>query len=934
MRHRWRKPLTFSIITLVLAAFFAILSSVLTPQQLAESEGLSALVFSTSLLVFLFITESTIKLAMLHPKIRRHTNILGLCIILLVFLIRDFSLHYHFPALPYGTPFFSHFYPSIFGITISLGELILNASILLYFTLYAIRYINVQRFNSKGRNQAVPIVVFAIVTCLAFAIFFAICAFIGNMVLNTEYIIVPDKIAFFNADSFYIIFVIFSFYYCFALLIHKIIRLLSHAVRHSFAKSVAFMSINFLAVAIICLCCWHTIYGISTWVILILLGIYLVNGALTYRFARKNFRFVSILGKVVFAAFFISTILYIAVQQKESEQRQRIIAELITSRTTSKSVPIPDKDFIHGSPKSAQKYSFGYYRHGKLMGQYGKYDYKLNADEYLSRKVGNGTSIKFRGNIHYLYPISKDEMLIMGEKNNLTFNFIASISFFFITFLLFYLFCVTCIHIFARPPRYKQSLYSKLLWISLTALLIVGVVSCVLSLLLYNRHSDSDQKDILHAKTQNAQLSFLRHGGRWEDFYDEGSHDSLQKVLEEFEKTYELHIDVYDMVGNWINSSDSNATRESESIESSVKEHFSKSYAFLHKKSKTEDHVVHSLWQVITDSDGKVIVYLKTFFVKDRNAWKMELSDIVMSFTHVFGFIILLAVLAAWAIYLFVASSLSTIGKAMRKRRGKNSPLRINWVESEEIGQLIQEHNLLINEIHQQGELLAKSERETAWRDMALEIAHEIKNPLTPMKLKMQMLQHIWHSGREDFPRKMEETSEQILKQIDALTEVADTFTEFASTQQSVNKDENLREIMDELRDSLASTPATTYRLHYDGTKYCHASVDRKLFLQMVHYLIKNADHNRNADGRLVVDITFGEDSESNKNWLLTFAANDRGLDEQDPELAFTVKFSAENCGHSLCLPIVKNIVSGFAGDISFTTNSKGTTFFIRIPKL
>ncbi|MCQ2280714.1 MAG: G-protein coupled receptor, partial [Bacteroidales bacterium] len=686
MRHRWRKPLTFSIVTLVLAAFFAILSSVLTPQQLAESEGLSALVFSTSLLVFLFITESIIKLAMLHPKIRRHTNILGLCIILLVFLVRYVSLHCHFPALPYETPFFSHFYPSIFGTSVSLGELVLNVSILLYFTLYVIRYINVQRFKNKGFNQAMAIVCFSIVTCLAFAVFFAICAFIGNMVLNTEFIIVPDKIAFFNADSYYIIFVIFSSYYCFALLIHKIIRLLSHAARHSFAKSAGFLSVNFLVVAIVSLCCWHTIYGIPTWVILILLGIYLVSGALTYRFARKNFRFFSILVKVIFAAFFISTILYIAVRQKESDQRQRIVAGFVAARAESESAPILDRNFINEASQLAQKYSFGYYSRGELIDQCGKYDYKLSAEEYLSRKFEDGTPIKSRGYIHHVYPISKDEMLIMGVPDRASFNYIASLAFFFITFLLFYLFCVTCIHVFARPPRYKQSLYSKLLWISLTAMLIVGIASCVLSLLLYHRHSDSDQKDILHAKTQNAQLSFLRHGGRWEDFYDEGAQDSLKKVLEEFEKTYELHIDVYDMAGNWLNGSGSNATRESASIETSVKEHFSESYAFLYKKSKTEEHIIHSLWQVITDSDGKVIVYLKTFFVKDQHAWKMELSDIVMSFMHVFGFIILLAVLAAWAIYLFVASSLSTIGKAMRKRRGKNSPLRIHWVPGAFIG--------------------------------------------------------------------------------------------------------------------------------------------------------------------------------------------------------------------------------------------------------
>lgn len=948
VHHRWRKPITFSAITLALLIFFIILNAVLTPQQVADSEWLSTLVIVTSLMNFLFITETIIKLALLHPRVRRHTNLLGLCIIVWIFCVRDFSIHFQFPALPYETSFFACFYPSIFGFSVPLGELMINASILLYFTLYAIRYINVQRFNDKGLNRAVAVISFSIVTCLAYVIFFVISAFIANIVLNTDYIITPNKVAFFDAKSYFLVSIIFCFCYCFALLIHKIVRILAHSVQHTLKRVVRFMTINYFLVAVVVLCCWRTIYGIPTWLLLALLALYLLAGVITYHLAKRNFRFTSILVKVIYFTLYITTVLYVTAPQRESEQRQQLISQIITNRSDTQSnryavqrvswLPHSDqilnRHFINESSKITQKYSFGYYENGELADQYGKYDYKYSVKEYLANGGAEIKDVKARGYIHHIYRLSKDQILIIGEKDNTIPNFVASLSFFFISFLVYYLFCVTCINIFARPPRSKQSLYSNLLWISLTVLLIVGMVACAVSLLLYAKHTDSDQKDMVHVKTGGFQTTFLRHGVLWEDFYDETKKDSLQTVLEDAARMYILHINVYDLDGNLINCSDSNTLKEAVPLEPSVKAHFNQSYTYLYNKIKTERYIIHSLHKLVVDVNGKPCAYIKTCNVKNRYAWKMELSDIVTSFMCVHALLILLALLASWAIYAVVAGSMATIGKAMSKRKGANSPLRISWVESEEIGQLIREHNRLVEEIHQQADLLAKSERETAWRNMALEIAHEIKNPLTPMKLKMQMLQHAWHSGREDFPRKMDETSAQILKQIDALTEVADTFTEFASTQQSINKDENLREVMDEIRDALTSTPTTIYRLHYDGANYCHASIDRKLFIQMVHYLVKNADHNRNTDGRLTIDLTFGEDTENDKNWLLTFASNDRGLDEQDPELAFTVKFSAENCGHSLCLPIVKNIVSGFAGDINFTTSNKGTTFFIHIPKL
>lgn len=945
--HRWRKPITFSAITAALLILFIYLNATITPQQLEHSQGLTSLVLLTSLLNFLFITETAIKLAMLHPKVRRHTSILGMVIIVWILLVRAISSRFGFPALLYQTSFFSSPYTSIFGYTTSVGKMTVNVAILLYLTMYAIRYISVHQFNHQGLKRVFVITVFSLITCIAYGLFIIIASFIGNVVIHTDYLIAPNKISLFKANSYFLISNIFCYYFCFALLIHKIVRQLTYAVQRSIGRSVRFLAINFAIVAVVTICFWPTTNGIPMWLILTLLAIYMLLGMATIRYAKKNFRFTSILVKIFFFTFCVSLFLSICTPIRENIQRKQFISHILINSSDSSgsqmrgqestyrpdSKQILNRQYIRENSKITLQYSFGYYRDGKLVDQVGKYDYKLTNREYLQKESVEGEAIQQRGYVHYIYHLDDRRVLVVGEKRHTLYDFIASLSFFFIFFLFCYFFCCFCIRVFSSPA-FKRSLYSDLLWISLAVLMVIVISTCVISLTVFAQQTESEQKESIHVTTSRVQLALMRDDVFLNHISETAKRDSLNLLLQELDRIYNVRIKLYDLSGKMVGSSTPNTYSKNELLPSEVMKHFKQSFTYYYDKEKTESDIMCELYKVVLNDTGEPMAYLSTCNVKNRNMLRKEMSEIVTAFLHDCTLLILLAVFAAWLVYAVVSAYMKKIGKAMSKRRGRRSPLRINWVESEEIGQLICEHNRMVEEIHQQADLLAKSERETAWREMALEIAHEIKNPLTPMKLKMQMLQHAWHSGKEDFPRKMADTSEQILKQIDSLKEVADTFSEFASTQQSVNKDENLCEVMDEIRDSLASTPVTSYNFQYDKTSFYYASFDRKLFVQMVQNLVKNADRNRNADGRLNINITLGEAPTDSRYWLLTFASDDRGLDAKDPELAFTVKFSADNCGHSLCLPIVKNIVSGFAGDISFVTSDKGSTFYIRIPKL
>ena len=137
------------------------------------------------------------------------------------------------------------------------------------------------------------------------------------------------------------------------------------------------------------------------------------------------------------------------------------------------------------------------------------------------------------------------------------------------------------------------------------------------------------------------------------------------------------------------------------------------------------------------------------------------------------------------------------LGKIRLGRKNETIEYRGN----DEVASLVNEYNRMVQELEASAQLLAVSERENAWKEMAKQVAHEVKNPLTPMKLNVQYLLKAWEDGRTDFPERILRFKEAMLEQIETLSAIASEFSYFAKlpeiSLQTLNLSQSLKSVMD-----------------------------------------------------------------------------------------------------------------------------------------
>jgi nitrogen fixation/metabolism regulation signal transduction histidine kinase len=277
-----------------------------------------------------------------------------------------------------------------------------------------------------------------------------------------------------------------------------------------------------------------------------------------------------------------------------------------------------------------------------------------------------------------------------------------------------------------------------------------------------------------------------------------------------------------------------------------------------------------------------------------------------------------------------ITRSLSVLSDRFRTIRlgMKNEP--IQWKSNDEIGVLVSKYNEMIGELEQSADMLAKSEREMAWREMAKQIAHEIKNPLTPMKLSIQMLQKAMKEGRPDVPQLSERVSNTLIEQIDNLSQIATAFSSFAKMPQTNAEALNIEEIIQSSVNLVS--PHDDFEIQFNKTrKNILVYADKNQLLRAFGNLIKNAQQSipDNKHGKMIISM-----ENNNQHVIISFKDNGSGIPEDIQSKVFTPNFTTKNSGMGLGLAITKQAIEeGAKGKIWFETKAdEGTTFFVKLP--
>jgi nitrogen fixation/metabolism regulation signal transduction histidine kinase len=313
-----------------------------------------------------------------------------------------------------------------------------------------------------------------------------------------------------------------------------------------------------------------------------------------------------------------------------------------------------------------------------------------------------------------------------------------------------------------------------------------------------------------------------------------------------------------------------------------------------------------------------------------QNEIRTEIESFLAVIIHIYLIIIVLAVLLSLFIGKQLSAPLIMLENKLKEMRLGRRNEKIDYALNDEIGQLVLQYNRTVDELEQSAKLLAQSERESAWKSMARQVAHEINNPLTPMKLTIQQLQRTKKMNDERFDDYFEKSTIMLVEQIDNLSRIAGTFSNFARMPEAnfekVDVVARLRSVV-----QLFANNNEKIKIQYNGLeKKVFVYADPEQLVQVLNNLLKNAIQAIPDEKNGIVSINL---KTQRNQVLISIRDNGTGIHEEIKDKLFAPNFTTKNTGMGLGLAIAKNIVELSGGTISFETElKKGTTFTIVLP--
>jgi nitrogen fixation/metabolism regulation signal transduction histidine kinase len=392
-----------------------------------------------------------------------------------------------------------------------------------------------------------------------------------------------------------------------------------------------------------------------------------------------------------------------------------------------------------------------------------------------------------------------------------------------------------------------------------------------------------------------------------------------------------VNFNIYDLEGNLIKSSRPKFENDAISLclQPNVLNNLEKSVdaRYLEEKSAAGNKFQAS-YTYITDAKFKPIGILNLPYFEDNSFNDKELKEFLLRLGGVYLFMLFIAILLAYFISKYITRSLQAISDKMTTTYLTKSNEKI-YVKNPtvEIGSLIDSYNAMIDELEISAIKLAKSEREQAWREMAKQVAHEIKNPLTPMRLTVQSFERKFDVHDPEITIKVGEYSKTLIQQIDTMSSIAGAFSNFAEMPAQQNETLNVVQVV-----KLALDIFNENFIHFIAEKdEIISKLDRTQLIRVITNLIKNAIQAIPDVATPKILVTVSMDGEFAE---ISVADNGIGIAAEFREKIFEPKFTTKTSGMGLGLGMVKNIVETYNGTISFTSQlGNGTVFTVKFPR-
>ena len=293
--------------------------------------------------------------------------------------------------------------------------------------------------------------------------------------------------------------------------------------------------------------------------------------------------------------------------------------------------------------------------------------------------------------------------------------------------------------------------------------------------------------------------------------------------------------------------------------------------------------------------------------------------------TYVFLFLIGFAI--SFSLSQYIRNPLLALGKTLKEVKLHKNNKKISWQGSDEIGYLIQEYNSMIEQLETNASQLAQIERDNAWREMAKQVAHEIKNPLTPMKLSIQHLQMTLGDSKED--ERTVRMCGTLMHQIENLQQIADEFANFGSLPKTDNQKVLLNDIVETIHDLFRNRQDMDIRL-IEPIDDIGVYADKNQLVRVLNNIVKNSIQAIPEDRKGHIELMLYK--QENKA-IISVRDNGIGIARSEQDHIFKPRFTTKSNGSGLGLAISANMLDSMGGRIHFNSiQDEGTVFFVELP--
>lgn len=595
------------------------------------------------------------------------------------------------------------------------------------------------------------------------------------------------------------------------------------------------------------------------------------------------------------------------------------------------------------SSKQLQDYEIGYYRSEKLHSNLGKSTFPLYIPQMpdLYQKPHTLYNEQY---IDKIFPLEDKQRIVMVRYTKPSiYDHVNTFSFIFIFFALGTLFGLMghityYMWVNEMYPFRTSSIQVRLQWILLgTSIVPLAVITIILVSFIQERFKQQTAT-ALKKETQHVADAITQD---YQKLQNQPLDNLLQRKLLSFQKKLQslgtllnTDINIYDAKGKLF------MTTQPIIPESGTTSDMMNPIAYqkltIHKAAQNVQD--ERLGEVRYSSCYKPIFVNKPIgFVNVMYLTKQEeVDERVFDLLGYIANIYLLLLIGCGLLTIVISKNFTRPLQLIQERLAKtklgeeNPP--IDYESKDEIGAIVTAYNRMLEILEENKKQLAKQQRDFAWQEMARQVAHEIKNPLTPMKLKLQMLLRAWDNQAPNLQKMFPDVANTILSQIDSLTRIADNFSQFAKMPEGEKKYFSLNEVVKELDALYGNTDNTPLIVNIpENSAYVFA--DRDQLSRVLTNLVKNgiqAIEAKEDTGEISLNLMIDE-----SKVYIEIKDTGIGMSDEVKARAFEPNFSTKTSGMGLGLAIVKRIIESSQGTICFESElGKGTTFFIELPRV